>query len=183
MSLCRPLHEDLNNLNEEVLGESGLPGLENKTCVGTVDNFPRGLSWADEYLGPGLWRLVARATDLSPYSSTALGTDGIPVMSDDRGLAVSLSGTPFLSMPYLIRHPKSQPALWDHRMKRAVGCWQVMSWLKECCPEPKCHQGCGQTSRMRTSQSQNSSQFCSAPARNEKSRISHPGLSTSLRVR
>ena len=56
-SLSRPLREDLNNLNREVLGESGLTGLENKTCVGTVDNLPQGLSRAGEYrgvLGPGL---------------------------------------------------------------------------------------------------------------------------------
>lgn len=57
MSLCRPLREDLNDLNEEVLGESGLPRLENKICVVTVDEFPGRLSRGGEYrgvLGPGL---------------------------------------------------------------------------------------------------------------------------------
>lgn len=104
MSLCRPLREDLNDLNEEVLGESGLPRLENKICVVTVDEFPGRLSRGGEYrgvLGPGLWRFVARITYLPPYSSTVLATDGIPVMSDDRGLSMSLSGTPFLFCPTL----------------------------------------------------------------------------------
>lgn len=49
MSPSRPLHEDLNTLNREVLGELGLPRLENRTCVGTVDSLPQGLSQAAEY--------------------------------------------------------------------------------------------------------------------------------------
>lgn len=49
--------KNLNDLNREVLGELGLSRLENKSCVGTVDDLPQGLSLAGEHrgvLGPGL---------------------------------------------------------------------------------------------------------------------------------
>lgn len=49
MCLSRPLHEDLNDLNREVLGELGLSRLQNKSFVGTVDDLLQGLSRAGEH--------------------------------------------------------------------------------------------------------------------------------------
>lgn len=106
MSLSRPFHEDLKDLNREAVGELGRPRLENKTCAGAVDNLPQGLSPAGEswgVLGPGSWRFVACIADSPlPQRGACHGWDRCDVWS----LSTSLSVTPLLSMPYLVGKSK-----------------------------------------------------------------------------
>lgn len=97
MPFSRPLREYMIWIGK--FWES--PRLENKTCVGTVDDFPQGLNQADEYkgvLGPGLWRFVAASLTFplrvaricrrwDPCDVWLWGTVRVPL---------------FLSVPYLV---------------------------------------------------------------------------------
>lgn len=135
--------------------------LENKTCVGTVDDFPQGLNQADEYkgvLGPGLWRFVAALLTFplrvariyrkwDPCDVWSWGTVHVPL---------------FLSVPYLVGKFKITVSL---LVPLVAWCdWWVMPWPEECSFDRSATtpQGCRQARW--DCVSQNSSQCCSALA-------------------
>lgn len=145
MSLSRPLHEALNDLSREVLGELGLPRLENKTCVGTVEDLPQGLSQASEYwgvLGPGLWRFVACIAEPSPLKQRSAchrqnpcavwswGTVHVPFRDASSFHALPHSGIPNHDQPF---------GATPWRGRCSVGHWGIVLQPEGCSPGPKCH--------------------------------------------
>lgn len=161
MSFARPLREYMIWIGK--FWES--PRLENKTCVGTVDDFLQGLNQADEYkgvLGPGFWRFVAASLTFplrvaqiwhrwDPSDVWSWGAVHVP-------LCDSFS---FCALPCREIQNHNQPFgatcsfLWH---------WWVMPWPEECSFDQSATmpQGCRQARWDWVSQ--NSSQSCSALA-------------------
>lgn len=146
MSLSRPLHEDLKDLNQEAVGESGRPRLENKTCVGTVADLPQGLNPTGEpwgVLGPGLWRFVACIADFPlPQHGACHGWHRCDVWALGTVHVLFCDSSSFRALPRREIQNHDQPfGATPRRECCLVGRWRVVPWPEGCSPGPKWHWG------------------------------------------